>query len=176
VACHVVSSNPLRKSLSLVCPPIPPPPLPQALAERLKEIEMVSEEVADAEPPAPAAIVKLDDQLLVEKLVASIEGKQVTHLGVVRTVIKEGDVALWAEVLAGLRTREAGPLLDALEEGQEEVELVAVVSYHFKLASELWRAELKRITDANATEVKRLKEEAEAAAAEAAAAAAEEDG
>jgi hypothetical protein len=152
-----------------------PPPLPQALAERLKEIEMVSEEVADAEPPAPAAIVKLDDQLLVEKLVASIEGKQVTHLGVVRTVIKEGDVALWAEVLAGLRTREAGPLLDALEEGQEEVELVAVVSYHFKLASELWRAELKRITDANAAEVKRLKEEAEAAAAEAAAAA-EEDG
>jgi len=53
---------------------------------------------------------------------------------------------------------------------------VAVVSYHFKLASELWRAELKRITDANAAEVKRLKEEAEAAAAEAAAAAAEEDG
>ena len=64
---------------------------------------MVSEEVEDAEPPAPAATVKLDDQQLMEKLVASIQGK-------------EGDPALWTEVLAGLRTREAGPLLDELEQ------------------------------------------------------------
>jgi len=133
----------------------PPPPHAQALAERLKEVEMVSEEVEDAEPPAPAATVKLDDQQLMEKLVASIQGK-------------EGDPALWTEVLAGLRTREAGPLLDELEEGQAEVEVAAVVSYHFKLASDLWGAELKRITDDNNAEVQRLKEEAEAAAAEAA--------
>ena len=127
------------------------------LAEKLAEIEMVSEEVEDAEPPAPAAVVKLDDQLLVEKLMRSIQGKA-------------GDAALWAEVLAALRAREAGPLLEELEEGAQDVEVAAVVSYHCQRATEKWGAELKRITDANDAETARLKEEAEAAAAEAAAA------
>jgi hypothetical protein len=91
-----------------------------ALAEKLAEIEMVSEEVEDAEPPAPAAVVKLDDQQLVEKLMLSIQGKT-------------GDAALWSEVLAALRGREPA-LLDELEEGVEDVEVAAVVSYHFQRA------------------------------------------
>lgn len=127
------------------------------LAEKLTEIEMVSEEVEDAEPPAPAAVVKLDDQQLVEKLMRSIQGKA-------------GDAALWAEVLAALRAREAGPLLEELEEDAQDVEVAAVVSYHYQRATDKWGAELKRITDANDAETARLKEEADAAAAEAAAA------
>ena len=90
------------------------------LAEKLTEIEMVSEEVEDAEPPAPAAVVKLDDQQLVEKLMLSIQGKI-------------GDATLWSEVLAALRGREPA-LLDELEEGVEDVEVAAVVSYHFQRA------------------------------------------
>jgi hypothetical protein len=50
------------------------------------------------------------------------------------------------------------------------MEVEAVVSYHFARANALWGAELKRITDANTSEISRLKAEAEQAAADAAAA------
>jgi len=131
------------------------------ISEKLAEIEMVSGEVEEPEAGQPAAIVKIEDQQLVEKLIASIQGKM-------------GDGVLWAEVLAAMRTREAGALLEELEEGAPETDVAAVVSYHVELASETWGAELKRITDANDAETARLKEEADVALAEAEAAAAEE--
>ena len=53
------------------------------------------------------------------------------HISVYAT---SGTAGLWAEVLAALRGREAGALLDELEEGAEEVQVAAVVSYHYQRA------------------------------------------
>jgi hypothetical protein len=145
-------------------------------AEKLKEIEPELEDVEGAEPPEPAQIVKLEDQKLVLKLgtyFTCFTGTRVQimtpkALAVGAIQGKAGDAALWAEVLAGLRAREAGALLEPLEEGAQEMEVEAVVSYHFARANALWGAELKRITDANTAEISRLKAEAEQAAADAA--------
>ena len=84
-------------------------------------------------------------------------------------------LSLWIEVLAALRTREAGPLLEELEDGAQDSDVGAIVSYHFAKANTLWGAELTRITEANNAEIKRIQDEADAAAAEAAAAVAEEE-
>merc|ERR1719199_300116 len=122
-------------------------------AEKLKEIEVATEPIEgaeEAEPRVPTAVVKLDDQQLVEKLLASIQGEQ-------------GNAELWTQTLAALRTREAGALLDEVAEGEEDVPVASVVSYCHAIATEKWGEELKRITDANDAETKRLQEEADEA-------------
>ena len=143
-----------------------------ALAEKLTEIEVATEDVegaAEAEPRVPVATVKRDDQQLVEKLMAAVTSTETRSTAirdgkVVAAVTgSAGDQVLWAEVLAALRAREAGPLLDALEDGATEVAVEDVVSYQSDLAHDKWGTQLQRITAANDAEETRLREEAEAA-------------
>ena len=127
------------------------------------------EGAAEAEPRVPVATVKRDDQQLVEKLMAAITSTETRSTAirdgkVVAAVTgSPGDKVLWAEVLDALRSREAGPLLDALEEGATEVAVEDVVSYQSDLAHDKWGTQLQRITAANDAEETRLREEAEAA-------------